>query len=389
LAKNDWRHRNAFTLVELLVVIAIIGMLIALLLPAVQAAREAARRMQCSNHLKQIGLAVHNFHDTHEGLPPAGNGAYGPSIFVFIYPFIEKQSLYDKVASATPPTTADENNINGLGTFLAPVSAVAGRDFWNELGVGGRREFASMSIYQCPSRRGGGGYTEPGLNETSLMVTHTGYVAGPQGDYGFVTVTGNIDIPNEDPYGAWWYNGLQTASIVGLARGPFRASLIPAVTFVALDIPSAKSARNWQVRDNLARWSDGTSNQIIFGEKHIPTDRLGRCGGGNDTERLRNSGDCSYLVTGGSYSAGGRWLSSSRTVYYYSGGNAYSFPLANPTDFSTGTPQTNYGFGSYHPGICQFLIGDGAVRSISVTTPVNPILYSLANVYDGKAVSLP
>jgi len=104
---------RAFTLVELLVVIAIIGILIALLLPAVQAAREAARRSQCTNNLKQWSLAVHNFHDTNKKFPPASenpdmrqlfNGGYGWDRIGYItplLPFAEQESLYEQVVTFT------------------------------------------------------------------------------------------------------------------------------------------------------------------------------------------------------------------------------------------------------------------------------------------------
>jgi prepilin-type N-terminal cleavage/methylation domain-containing protein/prepilin-type processing-associated H-X9-DG protein len=103
---RPFSFRRAFTLVELLVVIAIIGVLVALLLPAVQAARESARRMKCQSNLKQLGLALQNYHDLHGRVPPggihhqgsqsAGSSSWGPSWAVMILPMIEQGTLHSQ-----------------------------------------------------------------------------------------------------------------------------------------------------------------------------------------------------------------------------------------------------------------------------------------------------
>jgi prepilin-type N-terminal cleavage/methylation domain-containing protein len=116
------RRRSGFTLIELLVVIAIIAILIALLLPAVQQAREAARRSSCKNNMKQIGLAMHNYHDTYNSLPMGMNlQIYGP--FVAILPNLDQsnlQGLYDFDLYYTDPLNADAIN-QTLPVYLCPT----------------------------------------------------------------------------------------------------------------------------------------------------------------------------------------------------------------------------------------------------------------------------
>lgn len=125
-------RRSAFTLVELLVVIAIIGILIALLLPAVQAAREAARRTQCNNNLKQIGLALHNYHDVHKKFPPGMTGGLGSgdklSTILFLLPFIEQTAVHDEVAASgfnQPPAANYAPYKAMIGGLLCPSDAFA------------------------------------------------------------------------------------------------------------------------------------------------------------------------------------------------------------------------------------------------------------------------
>lgn len=115
-------RRSGFTLVELLVVIAIIGVLVALLLPAVQSAREAARRMSCTNNMRQLSLSLHNFHDVNGTFPKhvSPGGATGISWLVLVLPYLEQKALFDQFQPTQVAYTGGQNANRILGRYKIP-----------------------------------------------------------------------------------------------------------------------------------------------------------------------------------------------------------------------------------------------------------------------------
>ena len=220
-------RRRGFTLVELLVVIAIIGVLVALLLPAVQSAREAARRMQCTNHLKQFGLAIHTFHDVQNNLPPARYRDNYPSWFAFILPQLESGAAYDL-------WDLDRS-------YYDPVNEDAQR-------------FASP-IFLCPSRDARR-LSESGDDNDGAQR----HLPGAISDY--VGCSGNNVQPEGPSYGGthpYW-----DASANG--------AIVTHKVFAASNYPPS----SW--RDHHLRFeeiADGTTNTLFVGEKHVRNAEFG------------------------------------------------------------------------------------------------------------------
>ncbi len=213
--RTKQQHLAAFTLVELLVVIAIIGILIGLLLPGVQAAREAARRMSCSNNLKQIGLAIHMYNDVHRRLPPSvlgiqdgvANGRVvnkpGLTPWVSILPFLEQDSLFEQF-DFNHDTSSPQNQASSRKT---------------------------PSVYLCPSM------SLPITTEDSL-----GYSS-------YAVSTGTMKYRDQ----------IHTGAFVD-AMNVFRSSRV-----IFGGIPENESWMTWTSVDDIAG-ADGTSNTLLAGE---------------------------------------------------------------------------------------------------------------------------
>lgn len=239
---SSHRKQPGFTLVELLVVIAIIGILVALLLPAVQAAREAARRMTCVNQLKQIGLAAHNFHSAMDRLPPGYLGPVPASeniardqcvgVLPFLLPYLEQQAVYDKI-------TCDMRLENRAGPWC------------NDVGTWTTAQYR-LGMFVCPS-------DNPYASTDSTFVILNTWFEAPQ--------TAWIDgwgVSNDEGG-----NALGRTNYIGVAGG-----------YGIIDVPIAdvhKGCFYSRSKVNLADIRDGSSNTMMFGE----------CAGGFDDNNQR------------------------------------------------------------------------------------------------------
>lgn len=276
-------QRSAFTLVELLVVIAIIGVLVALLLPAVQAAREASRRSKCQNQLKQMGIGIHNFHDTMNQLPPSRIGYEYIGWTVLVLPYVEQNNLYETFDLTKKISAQYESSLK-----------------------------SSVQVYVCPSRRAPGQFAKSVDGTTKWL--------GTLGDYAAVDGWSGDD----PPYRRSSATGMMTVTVSGA--------------------PPMKS------QTNLASVTDGTSNTLLVGEKHVMLKYIGNEATGGDGPIL---GSFAYSII---RVAGGKSM-----------GATPNWPIAKgPYDDVGG--QRHMVFGSWHSaGTCNFVWGDGSVRPLNPT----------------------
>jgi prepilin-type N-terminal cleavage/methylation domain-containing protein/prepilin-type processing-associated H-X9-DG protein len=335
--------RNAFTLVELLVVIAIIGVLVALLLPAVQAAREAARRMQCRNNLRQTGLALHNYHDVYKQLPPGYrfqamspvNGMGTPN--VSLLPYLEQENLQDLIDPnipwfLLPPAVAQTK----IGTFVCPSDVApnpATYPFVAALGVPVGDTFATSSYGFSTGWRDsicfGPGFSAPSVESKSgVFAVHS--------ETRFASIL----------------DGTSNTFAIGEAASGF-----PMCTGIGCSnpIPGATSKHGWLVGGaglepfyaSGFRYSGGFGSTLEPINKTPVTDSFYKISGGGFLDcRAR---DCRASVDGGPH-----WVSN---------------------------------FRSFHPGGANFAFCDGSTQFLSETIDMT-VYRGLSTIQGGEAVSI-
>lgn len=317
---------RGFTLIELLVVIAIIGMLVALLLPAVQSAREGARRAQCQNHLRQTALGVELFHDARLCYPPARLvplpddefpcGETSATWMVRILPFVEQREAYSKWKVYDP---------------------------WYDHDAAARNP--SVPIFACPSRRSiDDAFTSREVSESTtkefvascgcrfpITNTDTVEVTGTATDY--AANHGDLSPGANGAPTDFYYGGNGTGVIIAS-----RPQCVERNVVEGFVIKKVGQARDWIDRVSHKNVTDGLSKTFLVGEKHLPGDRI------------RQFPEDAPAFDGDHFPAASRVA-------------GIGAPIARgPADDD---PASVILFGSAHPGICHFAMADGSVRAVS------------------------
>jgi prepilin-type N-terminal cleavage/methylation domain-containing protein len=365
-------RRRGFTLVELLVVIAIIGVLVALLLPAVQSARESARRMKCTNNLKQLALSIHNFNDTHGRFPSAGWWVWCNAIPSAKPTYINSQEWGQN--GCIVPYTANGSQVNSFsngplqgndptGTpWSAPPQQGAGWPFQilpyieqqsvQNLQAGMVRNMG-MPVFVCPTRRG------------------------------LVTFRSNVNNNGGRPLD---YASPYFGPVVSDPATSFNTE----ATFFGIILPSEPVAAGRPYsRDNpvrIAQITDGTSNTLLLGEKWLRPSRY-LIGDWMDDHNFASSRDPDILRIGDRSPVPDTNKNPVTGAAVNDGQNNPCCDWYRDPPTQSPSPRVASYFGGAHPGIMNGVMADGSVRPINFNVP-QQVFSNICNKQDGNSVTL-